>query len=790
MRNQLITFANHYAVRMDHTGTDEDEMRSINHPIVFVFLGDLSAEALDTMHALNSSKWNNSAGVVYLQIGTKPPAALDNVYGWSFAAPSDDKRRLRPAIHKQFYTDQAKLLELNVTLRQMNSRISQFGRMYTHLQRLNIAIVTRLDDPFNILLPEITVLMETIFGEQFRSVAIDLYGLLEEKGVGEQFAFQSSLGVSFLQEVDGYQSRDYAFKGMLQVTGEGVRLPAMHTASSLFDVVYLVSDKDERGIFAENGMQGSYEAICNLSLLKNRKTLNELDPKHGAYNNQHFKQNATPPDGEGRCYASVGLSRIKRPNPAIALTVLYHVYKHLLQRMKENAELDREYVQDLLELAPSRYDDDIRSLLQDPEKAVEGMFGLLHDHISLSELQSMTLYEAESALYGGNAQAFFEMNTARLLEKEFAERDFGGWLQKKLDTRIIDNPLFGFYAAYLCSSEGGSGSLVDELHVRIKEATKLLEQGQGELEQLYAERVADQAFAKSSLWGRLTNKISVKSFSRHLLDLVYGIKLDLKLLEMKLRLLRQYLQKLEELHERTKPFVQRLHQLEKTLQDASRGSILLTSDYLNRNINEYYGHGVREILAELESRRGAQFYWDERHMGNISQLLVQGEEPLLQRLMEVTSREIFVNPLFQKSFEDELLERANVAASYDNREVLSKEDLFRDLYSTLENEAAIRADVYHSTHKHRYIEKYFFGDFESEFIRYAFAVDQGSRAYKLGCVQEMKQSGIEKLNIMGGFRIEDLMYYRNGKRYYDTYMENGFAFHSMDTSTNQGFKEV
>jgi hypothetical protein len=779
LREKLAAFANEYTVEMDHTGIDEDEMRSINHPIVFVFLGDQSAEALAAMHALNSTKWNNSAGVVYLQIGTKPSAALDNVYNWSFPAPQEDKRNLRPAVYKQFYTDDAKLLELNVILRQMNSRISEFGRMYTHLQRLNIAVVTRLDDPFNVLLPEITVLMQTIFGEQFRSVAIDLYGLLAEKGVGEQFAFNSSLGVSFLRELDAYQSREYRFEGLLQLTGEGVRLPAEHMPSPLFDVVYLLSDKDERGIFADNGMQGSYETICNMSLLKNRKTLNELDPKHGAYNNQHFKQNATPQDGDGCSYASAGFSKVKRPNQAISLTVLAHVYRHLLERMKANANLDRGVVQELLELEPRRLDDDIRTLFPDRERAVEGMFGLLYDSVSLSELQTMTLRQAESALYGGNAQFFFDTNVVRLLEKAFTERDFGGSLKKKLDSKIIDNPLYGFYTAYSCSSDEVSGSLVEKLQERIKETTKLLEQGQEELDQLYAERVEQQPFAKVSFWERITNKASVKSLSRHLLDLVYGMKLDLRLLDMKLRLLKLYLQKLEELHDRTKPYVQRLQQLEKTLQDASRGSISVTSDYLNRNINEYYGHGVEQILAELESRRDEQFYFDERHMGNVSQLLVQGEDHLLQRLIEFTRREVFVHALFQKTFEDELLERANVAASYDNREVLSKEDLFRDLYSTLENEAAIRADVYHSTHKHRYIEKYFFGDFESEFIRYAFAVDQGSRAYKLGCVQEMKLSGIEKLNIMGGFRIEDLMYYRNGKRYYDTYLQNGFTFHGI-----------
>lgn len=75
LREKLLSFANAYSAEMDHTGIDDDELRSINHPIVFVFLGDQSVEALEAVHALNSTKWNNSAGVVYLHIGTKAPAA-------------------------------------------------------------------------------------------------------------------------------------------------------------------------------------------------------------------------------------------------------------------------------------------------------------------------------------------------------------------------------------------------------------------------------------------------------------------------------------------------------------------------------------------------------------------------------------------------------------------------------------------------------------------------------------------------------------------------------------------
>ncbi|TDF94198.1 hypothetical protein E1757_24610 [Paenibacillus piri] len=781
MKGELDSFSKRYAAGMDNAGREGDERRSINHPVVFVFLGDQSAEALGVMHRLNAAKWNNSAGVVYLQLGTKHHPELDNVYGWSVPSPTEHKLELRPAIRKQFYTDDAKLLELNVTLRRMNSRISEFGRMYTHLQRLNIAVVTRLDDPFNVLLPEITVLMETIFGEQFRSVVVDLYGLLEEKSVGDEFAYRASLGVGFLRELDRYQSRDFKLEAMLQLTGEGVRLPAVHTPSPLFDMVYLLSDKDERGIFGENGMQGNYEAICNLNLLKNRKSLNEQDPLHGVYNNQHFKQNATPPDGDGRSYASAGFAKVTRPNQAIALTVLYHAYLQLLERMKDNAQTGLANAAELLELESPYWDRDIRSLLPEPQRAVEGMFSLLHDAVSMTELRTMTLRQAETALYGTTAQLFFDSNVLKRLEEAFRDRRFGERLRTRLDSAVIGQARYGFYSACLWTSSEQSGNVLDIIREQAKETAKLLEQGRSELEQLYAERVDRQPFAKMSFWDRMTNKASLKSFTRPFLELVYGLKLELLLLEMKLRLLNEYEHELEEQHDRSKLLVERFHLLEKMMLDASRGSISVTSDYLGRNINEYYGRAVQHILTEAENRRGAQFYFEERYMGNVSLLLARQDEAfVLQRLIELTDKEIFNHPVFQKPFEDELLERANVTAGYDSRDVLSKEELFRDLYGTLESEAAIRADVYNSTHKHRYEEKYFFGDFDSEFIRFAFAVDQGSRTYKLGCVQELKRSGIEKLNVMGGFRIEDLMYYRNGRRYYDTYVQNGYVFHGID----------
>ncbi|ULL18874.1 hypothetical protein DVH26_33225 [Paenibacillus sp. H1-7] len=782
MREALLAFANEYDARMDHIGHADDELRSINHPLVFLFLGDRTEEALKQVYEINKKKWNNSAGVVYLHVGTRPAEAGDSVYSWTAPRPVEDKKSLRTDMYKQFYRDEEKLLELNVTLRRMNSRIAEFGRMYSNLQRLNIAVVTRVDDPCNVLLPELTVLLKTVFGEQFRSVMIDLYGLMEEKQVGETYAFSSSLGVGFLREVDVYQTRNYQFRELLQVTGEGIRLPVQHGPAPLFDMVYLLSDKDERGIFAESGMQGASEMICSLNLLKNRKVLNELDPQHGTYNNQQFKQNITPPESDGRGYVSAGMSKIKRPNQAIALTVLYHWYRSVTRKLQHNSgTVLLNDLLDMLELDARQSDQTVRSLMAEPAKALDGMYGLLYHTVSPAQWKSMTLREAEEAFYGANARSFFETNVARRVEAALAGQEPARELERRFEERVIANPLYGYVSGEAWTSPvERPDSLASELRAQLKETAANLAQCRAELESKYEERIELQSVERGSLWNRLTNQIPLKQVVKHVIDEIYGLKLDLLYLETKRRLLEQYVYKLDELHSRMKVQTERLHQLERQLRDASRSSISYANEYLGRNINEYYEYVVNKITTELEERRGEQFYWDERCVGHVSQLLGQGEDKLLHRLMEAVSKDVFPHPLFDQAFERELLERANVVASYDNRNVLSKEDLFRDLYATLENEAAIRADVYRSTHRHRYEEKYIFGDFQSEFVQYAFAVDHGSRTYKLGCVHEKKASGIEKLNLMGGFRLEDLMYYRNGKLYYDTYVQNGYQFHGID----------
>jgi hypothetical protein len=184
-------------------------------------------------------------------------------------------------------------------------------------------------------------------------------------------------------------------------------------------------------------------------------------------------------------------------------------------------------------------------------------------------------------------------------------------------------------------------------------------------------------------------------------------------------------------------------------------------------------------MKEIETRRGPGIFFSDKYMGSISKLLEQGKVAVAERLIAICQREILTADPFALSFEEELLRRANVAAAYENRQVLSKEELFKRLYHNLEDSATINVRLFEYTQEHRHEEKYFFGDSASEFLRYAFGVDETTRIYRLGFVHEQRRSGVEKLNLMGGFHLEDLLYYRNGKVYYETYAQNGYQLHGV-----------
>ncbi|MBW7462247.1 transcription initiation factor TFIID, partial [Paenibacillus sepulcri] len=101
--------------------------------------------------------------------------------------------------------------DLNRALRQVSDTIADYGRLYASFDRLHLAVITRVEDPLNVLVPEISLLAQSIFLQLFKSVQMDLYALISEREQSETFGYASAAGISFLRELEGMQRPDYAY---------------------------------------------------------------------------------------------------------------------------------------------------------------------------------------------------------------------------------------------------------------------------------------------------------------------------------------------------------------------------------------------------------------------------------------------------------------------------------------------------------------------------------------------------------------------------------------------------
>ncbi|MFL6556281.1 MAG: hypothetical protein ACJ8MO_09215, partial [Bacillus sp. (in: firmicutes)] len=315
MRDLLQTYAHTFSKQLEKMTLEVNEQRSVNHPIVFLFMGDLALGALKSIMIINEEKWHNSSGVLYFHAYQKETITNPNVLSIQLPDQGMNRKTTRKDLYEAFCRDEDKLIELNKSYRLLSSKIAEYGKAYSSLQKVNLCVVTAIDDPANILMQEFTLLLKGILQESFRLVEIDLYGLIKEKQDGDNFALSTALGMSFFKELDRYQSDQYTFLQNLQLTEDYLRLPVSHPPSPLFDIVYLLSDKNEDGLLSNEAQQQNYEMISNLNLLKNRKMITDYHEKMDSYNHAAFRKgirgNSTEP-----VYASAGFSKVNRPNKA------------------------------------------------------------------------------------------------------------------------------------------------------------------------------------------------------------------------------------------------------------------------------------------------------------------------------------------------------------------------------------------------------------------------------------------------------------------------------------------
>ena len=468
MKELLKRFATEYAIAEEKLDGREDDQSSIHYPAVFVFIGDKVSDAIEPIMEIHDKKWDNSAGVMYVHVASEGGCRNDNSLkptenhsknrsGVQSGMDREDKattqsrltrfelprpiegsgnmgagigesagtsastgantsgaKSLRKDLYTSFYENERHLFELNRALRQVSHNISDFGRMYSSFDRIHLTFITRVDDPLNVFLPEISLLAKSIFSQSFKSVQMDLYGLISEKEV-ESFGYSHSVGVAFLRELEYMQQSDYTFSANLHVTEDGISIPVTHAPSPLFELAYLLSDKNERGISLFDNMQDNYEIICHVNLLKNRKRKDvQQQSSNRNYNNMSFKSNIKSESGrEG--FVSAGFSKVKRPNQSIALTVLYHFYRQMVTRMKNGVQLTNKGKLTFFGIDPQAISNRVKALMPDEDK-IEEMTGIMMHQTSFNALKRLTLHEAEHELYGDGCETYFRDNYVKEIQ--------------------------------------------------------------------------------------------------------------------------------------------------------------------------------------------------------------------------------------------------------------------------------------------------------------------------------------------------------------------------------------
>lgn len=852
MRAMLERYAAEYAAAEQRQSGRGDDQSSIHYPTVFLFIGDLAAEAIEPMILAHRQRWDNSEGVVYLHVGVsglqgaagsireehsradtggaeersvlvrrtgsdspaeaqaggsapgsrapaaaysaaepkitetaaqaanvgrQQEAALIRVQLARLAPALEDSRSMRRELGRLFHEERSCLAELNRAFRRVGDIIADYGRMYVSFDRLHLAVITRADDSLNVLVPDIALLAESILMQSFKSVQKDLYVLLNEREQSDHYAMAGAVGVSFLREVEAMQQSDYTYTAQLRVTGDGLSIPVSHPPSPLFDLVYMLSDRNEKGVAAWNGMETNYAIISHIMLLKNRQRKEAAEAMQGAvYNNAAFRSSLLGDSGRYGL-VSAGLAVVNRPNEAIALTVLYHFTRQLMQRLKQVHEPEPRERLAFFAVDPLSLSELLGRLLP-PREQVGDMNALLtRSGVKYEHIRRMTLREAEQELFGDSCERFFETHFRAAARERLTMLQPQELLRGALARQLAQWPQISFVQlAAWTDEQGGADSVLHMLHTRMRDMAREQEQLRDEWEQYKYTQVEELRFQRLPMM----DKHNLRAFLRQFFEQVYQRAWSLLELETELAVCRMLAGAIEELHEQYQAQVRELEWLADTFHEAALAAIERTDRYTGQNIFEYYDRVTAEVMLELENRRGAGIWFDDRYVGSISRQLEEGASKLAQRLMIICRKEVLGASPFSRTFEEELLDRANVSIEYSNRQALSKEELFSRLMRTLDEQAAINIRLLDYTHEHRYEEQYLFGDGRSEFVRYALKEGEGSLVHRLGCVHERRTSGVDKLSLMGGFHVEDLMFYRNSRVYYETYAQKGCQLHYME----------
>lgn len=772
MEDVLMNFAEQYDLKVDRRIYNGDAQRSVNNPILFVFIGDGVKEASEHITHSIKEKWDNGSGIVFMNIFGDKESDKEASFNFQFTYDSNDKKSLRKNIREKFYNDKKLLEELNSKITTVRDKMLNGGNLFNSFESISISVITMSDDPMNIILPEITILIRKKMLEVFKLSSADLYVLIKEKELEDEF-FSKAVSVSFFREIEYIQKDDFKFDENIAIYGEERELPVTWYGP-VFYMTYVLEEKNERGIIPDGSMINNYEIIPYINLLKNRNVSLETysDTENQYYDNNRFKTNISGENSINR-YVTAGLCKVKRPNGAIAITVVRAFYERVIRMLDKLSIKDREFIATALKIDEDSMNSKVNSIL--PQSiSIMDMNGIMMSKTSVEKkLSKLTLRQVEESLYGDRCENFFYENFKKVSENNLTNINLEKETKGLVQNSILANPKLGLYCVFKWTAEDGEAiKYIRNNRILIN---REIENINNAIENVYESRFVE-GFSLMSIFSRGGN---IQEVRKKIFSDIYERKLEVLKLYLYEKIMEQYEAVLLKIHEEIYEKIEQLKSIGETIKGYEENTIKHQDEYTAQNVKAYYTNVVNNIVDKLEKDHGEAFYFGDKYIGNLSEVIKKGKENVITKIAQFCSKYILMEHQFSKSFEEEFNERANINVSDLDNKVLSKDELYRKLYSILDNNSAIKSYLMNYDVK-GYQEKYFFGDYSSDFIKYAFDFDRKTRSYKIGYVHEIRSSGIEKLNLMGGFGAKDIIYVRTGIDFYNYCLENGYKLHGIE----------
>lgn len=641
MREWAMQFAESYRLNMERLSGHVRE--SIKHPSLYVFAGDCG-DAYTQVY--NHSQETLTGGAFFLELFKREG--------------QEDAVRVIRNLKTEIQKNEADL----------------------NIKRINIHVCVLASNDSG-LAEQAGSLLRKVFCEDFPIVHMTLFILLSESNRYEDYERRSALSLQTLRAVEAFQHAGYS------------------AAGPLYDIAYVLSDRNENDIVSDDNMNKNYEMMVGLH--------------YWAYTESRFEDSLRQKSMNtgSACFASAGMACLAKPNREIAFAVFQHVFEYLLMELQTPvAPININTLAE--DLSQQTFPQNITE-----EKIVQDLMSVASKPVNIFQLRNINLREAEKFLFGEGAARFFEANGLGLNAGRVRTEDAVNTI-----TQVAADTKAGPFVEKVLDFNGQ-----EEAIATLKRRIASCEQ---EIEHLYGQPCKPSLLKATDAVKRQIAEVYVARY--------------------RMMRLCALLSAYERLSEALTGFTENGRACRTALEDAKKD--LAQNGDPGQHISAYYKRVTDGILSELESKHGRKFLLDDAYVGSIGP--EPDLKPLADRLITFLQKHILTHASMQLTFDEDLQLRAKTAPDEYDSEFTHMEEFYRRLLEEVDRKAALAVSL------QRYdglnSEKFYFGDVNGPMMRQVRQLAGERTGEAVYFINE--PSGFKVIRLTGGFTPSDLTRYR------------------------------